>query len=136
MHEDELADGAVEHDAEVEFAIDGRGLLNQQPLHLLALRASLVGDELHTENLLDVQVGVFAVLRHLHAAALPRPPGVNLRLHHHAAGALGKQLAGHRGRLFRSVGHFAPRNGHAVFGQDLFRLILVNLHWIGTARNN
>ena len=38
-HEDQLAGGAVEHDAEVELAVDGGGFFDEQPLDLLALRA-------------------------------------------------------------------------------------------------
>ena len=38
-HKDELASRAIEHDAEIELAINGRRLLDQQPLHLLPLRA-------------------------------------------------------------------------------------------------
>ena len=55
-HEDQLAGSAVEDDAEIKFAIDGRGLFNQKALHLLALRAGLVGDERHAENGFDVLV--------------------------------------------------------------------------------
>jgi hypothetical protein len=62
----------------------------------LALRAGLVRDQLHAENVLGVQFGVLAGAGHLDAAALAAASGVNLRLDHHAACALGKQLAGHR----------------------------------------
>src|SRR6202044_471901 len=50
-HEDQATGGAVEDDAEVKLTIDGRGLFNEQPLHLLALRAGLVGHERHAKNL-------------------------------------------------------------------------------------
>ncbi len=53
-HEDQLACSAVEHDAEIELAIDGRSLFNQQPLHLLPLRAGLVRDQRHAENVFGV----------------------------------------------------------------------------------
>ncbi len=79
-HEDQLAGGAVEHDAEIKLAVDGRGLLDQQPLHLLALRAGLVRHQLHAENVLGVQLGLLAGAGHFHAAALAAASGVNLRL--------------------------------------------------------
>ena len=123
-----LPDGAVEHDAEIELAVDGRGLFDQQALHLLALRPGLVRDELHAENVLGVQFGVFAGPRHLDAAALAAASGVNLRLDDHALRALGKQLAGHRRGLFQRVGHFAPGHGNAVLRQDFLCLILVDFH--------
>ena len=57
-HEDQLGRGAVEHDAEIELAVDGSGLFDEQALHLLALRAGLVRDELHAEDLLGVLFGL------------------------------------------------------------------------------
>ncbi len=81
---------------------------------------------MHAENVLDVQLGVFAVAGHLDAAALAAASGVNLRLDDDAGGALGKQFAGHRRGFFRRVGHFAPGHGDAVFRQDFLCLILVN----------
>ncbi len=127
-HEDQFAGGAVEHDAEIKLAIDGRRFFNQQPLHLLPLRAGLVRHQLHAQDVLDVQFGVFARLGHLDAAAFAAASGVNLRFHHHAACAFGKQFAGHCCRFFRRVGHFALGHGNAVLRQDFFRLILVNFH--------
>ena len=94
-HEDQLAGGAVEHDAQIELAFNGRGLFDQQPLHLLALGTGLVGDQLHAENVLDVQFCVFAGAGNFDAAAFAAASGVNLRLDHDARGAFGKQFAGH-----------------------------------------
>ena len=113
---------------EVQLAVDGRGLFDQQPLHLLALRAGLVGHQRHAENVLGVQLGVLAGAGHFHAAALAAASGVNLRLDHDAGSALGKQFAGHRRGFFQRVGHFAPGHGNAVLCQDFFCLILVNFH--------
>ena len=127
-HKHQLARRAIEHDAQVKLAVDSRSLLDQQPLHLLPLRPGLVRNQLHAEDVLGVQLGVFAGARHFHAAALAAAAGMNLRFHHHAACALGKQGARHGIGLFQRVGHFALRHGHAVLRQDFFRLILVNLH--------
>ena len=68
------------------------------------------------------------VLRHLDAAALAAASGVNLRLDHDAACALGKELARHCSRFFERVGHLALGYGNAVLRQDLFCLILVDFH--------
>ncbi len=127
-HENEFAGGAVEHDAEIELAVNGRGLFNQQALHLLPLRAGLVRHQLHAQNVLRVQFGVFAGPGHLHAAALAAASSVNLCLDHHTACTLSKQLAGHCRGLFQRVCHFAFGHGNAVLGQNLFCLILVNFH--------
>ncbi len=68
------------------------------------------------------------VLCHLHAAALAAAAGVNLRLHHDAASALGQQLARHCVRFFKRVGHLALRHSDTILRQDFFCLILVNFH--------
>ena len=86
-------------------------------------------DELHAENVLGVQFGVFAGLGHLDAAALAAAAGVNLRLDDHAAVApSANSLRATAVGFFERVGHFALGHGHAVFRQDFFRLILVNFH--------
>src|SRR6202012_4051161 len=79
-HEDELCLRTIEDNAEVELTVDRRGLFDEQPLHLLALRASLVRDQLHAENLLRVLLGFGEVLRYLDTAALAAAAGVDLRL--------------------------------------------------------
>jgi len=127
-HEDQSAGGTVKDDSEIELAVDGGRFFNEEALHLLALRAGLVGDELHAEDVLDVQVGVFAVAGDFDAAAFAAASGVNLRLDDDARGALGKQFAGYSRGFFRRVGHFAPGHGNAVFCQDFLCLILVNFH--------
>ena len=106
-HKHQPARRAVEHDAQIKLALNRRGLFNQQPLHLLPLRAGLVRHQRHAQNVLAVLLGVFARLRHLHAAALAAASGVNLRLHHHARRAFGKQLARHRYGFFK-VSRFSP----------------------------
>ena len=73
-HEDQLAGGAVEHDAEIELAIDGRGLFDQQPLHLLALRAGLVRHQLMPRMFLACSSASSRVLATLTPPPLPRPP--------------------------------------------------------------
>ena len=125
-HKHQLAGGAIEHDAEIEFAVDGGGLLDQQALHLLPLGSGLVGDKLHAEDVFSVLLGVFARTGHLYAPAFAAAAGMNLRFDDDARGALGKEFAGHVVGFFEGIGHFAPGDGNAVLCQDLFRLILVN----------
>ena len=43
---------AVEHDAQVELALDLEALLDEDALDLLPVRSRLVGDEVHAEHLL------------------------------------------------------------------------------------
>ncbi len=134
-HKHQLACRAVQHDAQIELAIDCRCLFNQQTLHLLPVRAGLVRHQLHAKNVLDVQLGVFARAGYLHSPAFAASAGMNLRFHHHATRAFGKQFAGHRRRFFRRIGHFAPGHGHAVSRQDFLCLIFVNFHnWSGPTR--
>ncbi len=49
-HEDGLAVRAVEHDAEVELALDGQRLFDQQALHDAAFGTGLVGDQRHAQD--------------------------------------------------------------------------------------
>ena len=49
-HHRDATGRAVEHHAEVELARDLEALLDEQALHLLALGAGLVRDELHAED--------------------------------------------------------------------------------------
>ena len=53
-----FADRAVEHQAEIQLAVDGRAGLDQQPLHLLPCGAGLVRDQLHAEDGLRCGIGV------------------------------------------------------------------------------
>ena len=85
-----LPDAAIEHDAEVELAFDGRRLFNQQPLHLLALGSGLVSDQRHPEDVLGVQLRILARPGDFHAAALAAASGMNLRLDNNARRALSK----------------------------------------------
>ena len=42
---------AIEHDAEIEFALDGQRLFDQQALHDAAFGTGLVRDQRHAEHL-------------------------------------------------------------------------------------
>ena len=118
----------IEDDAEVELTVDVGGLFDEQPLDLLALRAGLVGDELHSQDLLGKLLSLVDGSRHLHAATLAAPSGVDLGLDDHAFGSVGEEFLGHIQRFIERVGHFAPRHGNAVFREDVLCLIFVNFH--------
>ena len=74
-HEDQLAGGTVKDDAEIKFAIDGRGFFNREGVRLLALRAGLVGDECHAEDGLDVLVRIFTSAGDFDAATFAATAG-------------------------------------------------------------
>ena len=115
---------------EVELAVDGRALFDQQPLHLLALRTGLVRHQLHAEDgLRRSSSASLERLHHLHAAALAAATGMNLRLHHDHRIARVKQAPWRPQSASSSViRHLAAGNRHAVLPQNLFSLILVNFH--------
>ena len=80
-HDRDAAGGAVEGHAEVELVLDVQALLDEQALHLLALGAGLVRDQLHAEIALHGLLRRRRVaLAHLDAAALAAAAGVDLRL--------------------------------------------------------
>ena len=89
---------AIEHDAEVEFALDRQRLFDQQPLHHLAFRPGLVRDQLSCPGSCPASSPASSTdLGDLHAAAFAAASGMDLRLHHHALCAVIEQLL--RGRL-------------------------------------
>ena len=120
---------AVEHDAEVEFALDGQRLFDQQALHDAAFGAGLVRDQRHAEDLVgDARRLRAASLATLTPPPLPRPPAWICAL----TTTLPPMFL--RGRLgfFHRERHLAARHRDIVFGQDGLGLILVNFH--GDAR--
>ena len=90
-------------------------------------------DELHAEDVLGARVGVLERLHELDAAALAAATGVDLRLDHDRRIACAEQRLGGGVGLFERGCHLARRHGNAVLPQDLFCLVLVNLHRRGTA---
>src|SRR5207248_3924450 len=50
-HEHRLAAVAVDDDAKIEFAIDGKSFLDEQALNFFTLRAGLVRDQIHAQHL-------------------------------------------------------------------------------------
>ena len=101
-HHDDATDAAVEQHREVVLVVEREALLDEQALHLLALGARLLRDELHAEDLLDPVLGLGARLRDLHAAALTAATGVDLRLDDDDLGASpAPGLSGSRRSLLR-----------------------------------
>ena len=123
-HEYRLALHAIEHDAQIQLALDGQRLFDQQALHDAAFRAGLVRHQLHAQHLARDLRGFRRILRDLDAAALAASAGVDLRLHHHAAA----DILGRRLGLVRRERHFAARHRNVVLAQDGLGLILVNFH--------
>ncbi len=73
--------GAVDHHAHVQFLGDVGALFHEQALHQAAFGTGLVGNERHAENLRGIFMHLVERLRHLDAAALAAPSGMDLRLH-------------------------------------------------------
>ena len=122
--------GAVDDHADVKLLADVGALLDQQPPHLLAARAGLVGDELHAEDLARALLDFFEGLRDLHAAALAAAAGVDLRLDdpHRSAERL---RCAHR--LVDAERGDAARHGHAEFAEQFLALVFVDLHLVSSA---
>jgi len=121
----ELLFRAVEHDAEVELALDVGARLDVDLAHELAGGAGLMGDERHAEDLAGDRFGFFGRLGELHAAALAAAAGVDLGLHHAEFAAEGARgFAG----FGRGGGEAAFRDGHTEVSEQRLRLVLVNVH--------
>ena len=87
-----------------------------------------MSDELHAEDGFGCGFGIGKRLGDLHAAALATAAGVNLRLDDDGGVAGGEERLGGGIGLLKRGGHFAAGDGHVVLAQDLFGLVLVNLH--------
>ena len=118
---------AVEHDAEIELALERLRDLDVDAIDDLALAAGLLGHEPLAEEparrLADVVIGA----AQLDAARLATGAGVDLRLDRPVPAA---QLGGTVDRLIRAVCHRPAWYRHAEAGQQLLRLILVNVHFL------
>jgi len=90
-HEHRSRRGPVYHDPEIKFALDRQGLFDQEPLHDLALRASLVRDQAHAQDLVGPVDGFVKVLGDFHAAAFASTASVDLGFHHNALSAFRKE---------------------------------------------
>ena len=73
---------------EVQLPLNGQRLLNEQALDLLAFRCSLVGNQLHSEDLPGKVSGFFHALGDLYSATLTATTGMDLGLYHHTLGAI------------------------------------------------
>jgi hypothetical protein len=123
-HHHRAAGGAIDEDGEVELALDGHLLLDEDGLHLLALGAGLVGDELHAEDLREDPGGLVGGVGELDAAALAAAACVDLGLDDDLAAELVRGRPG----VFGGGGDAALRDGDAEAGENLLRLELVDLH--------
>ncbi len=127
-HEHQPSRTAVEHDAEIQLARDGQRLLNQQPLHFLALGTGLVRDQFHPEDLARQLAGFFRRLGDLHAAALAAASGMDLRLDDNAGRTLVEQGLGRGLSFFAAFDHVPARHRYPVLRQDGLSLVLVYFH--------
>ena len=122
-----LLAGTVGHDRHVIFFIDVCAVFYIETTHLLTFGASLVGFELHAQNLARQAFDVINGFSHFHAATLAATTRVDLGLHHPDRAA--QFLCGFHRFLDRKRWN-AAGNGHAELTQDFLALVLVNLHEI------
>jgi hypothetical protein len=127
-HEDRLGLSAIDHNAEIQLALDGERFLDQQTTHDAAIRPGLMRNQSHAEHLRSEVSGFLDRFRNLHSAALAASAGVDLRLHHHPASPGGEQALGSGFDFLSILRHLSPRHGDAIFLENCFRLILVNFH--------
>ena len=113
-HENRPRFGAVDDDPQVELAIDGQRLLDQQAMHFPALGAGLVRHQLHAQHAGGDLAGFLRRVGDLHPAALAAPAGMDLRLHHHGLGAGVEQAFGSGLGRFAGLHHLAAGYGHSI----------------------
>ena len=120
-----LLGGAVGHQRHIQLVLDVGAVFDVQAAYLLAFSASLVGDQLHAENLLGQGFYVVDGLGHLHAAALAAATSMDLRLHHPnwAAKLLCCLYSFLDGECRNATGYW-----HTELTQDFLALVFMNLH--------
>ena len=77
-HKHRLAHGAINHDAEIQFAINRQSLFHQQPLNFLPFGASLVRDQIHAQHLGGDVARLCDRFGNLYSTALATSAGVYL----------------------------------------------------------
>ena len=123
-HHDPLA-LPVEDQAEIELAHHIARRLDIEAVHQLAARPRLGGGQALAEQRLGRRFHLRLVAAEPDAAGLAAAAGMDLGLHHPALAA---DLPGAIGRLLRAIGKSAAGDLHAEAGEDLFRLIFVDIH--------
>ena len=116
----------VEHQADVELALDRHRLLDVEPVHHASLGAGLVRHQPLAQQRLRRLAYLILGAADLHAARLAPRAGMDLRLHRPAIAA---DLGGAIHRLLRAVRHAAPRDGDAEAGEKFLGLVFVDVHW-------
>ena len=106
-------------DGDVVLLLDVGAVLDQQAAHLLALRAGLVGLELHAEDLAGELRYVGFRARDLDAAALAAAAGVDLRLDDPDRAA----------ELLRRLDRFLHAEGGIPRGTGTPKLARISLPW-------
>ncbi len=123
-HDDPLAH-AVDHQPEVDLAIDPRRALDQHALDQLTPFAGLVGHELVADHLVGDPADLLDRIHELHPARLAPPAGVHLGLHDPAVAA---DVLGHARRGLARVRDLAGRDRHPVGREQFLGLVLVDVH--------
>ncbi len=116
---------AVQHDAQIEFALERLGHFHVDALNGLAFRAGLNGHQALAQQFAGGGIDLMVGLAQLDAAGLAAGSGVHLGLHRPVPAA---QFRRRIDGLVGAVGHAAARHRHAEARQKLFRLVLVNVH--------
>ena len=117
----ELPASPVEQEGQVELLRDVAGLLDEHLVHGVAL-------DVHAEDLAGLGVRVIGAFRYLDSASLAPAAGLDLRLDDHLRSAGRGELSRDRPRLVRRMSDLSARHGHAVLGEELFGLMLEQVH--------
>ena len=117
--------GAIDQHRQVELLVDGRALLDVEPVDLLALGPGLVRDQRGAEQARGLLLHIVDGLDHLDAAGLAAATGVDLGLHDPDRAA---ELFGGLDGLLDAERRQALGDRHAERAQNLLGLIFVDIH--------
>jgi hypothetical protein len=123
-HEYILAVRPIEHDAQVQLALDRQGFFDQDAMNHAAFRTGLMGHQRHTQNLLR-DLGSFpGIPGDFDASALAASARMNLRLHDHAAADTRRCRRG----FFHRMRYLASRHRDTVARQECLGLVFMDFH--------
>src|SRR6185312_15008747 len=117
----------VQHESQIDFALDGGRFLDVDAVHDLPGGAGLVRDEPPAQQLSGRQAHFMFAGAQLHAAGLAAGARMDLCLHDPPGAA---DLLGAKHGLFGRVGHAAARDRHAEVREQLLGLIFMDIHAI------
>ena len=127
-HDDGASHAAVEHEAQIQLALNREALFHQHARHDAPVGTGLVRLERHADQVAGDALGLIDAPGQLDAATLAAAAGVDLRLDDDRAAA---EALGDLGGLGGREGDLPAGHGDTMAREDGLGLVFVDFHGIG-----